>query len=81
LGTFLSEALAGQGRVILVTGGPGRGKTALLNAEPNRLAQGFRATLFHRTQGHPQFTIEMLHAMQKRGDLLQDPDRFWIEGM
>ena len=29
---FLQRALAGQGRVVFVTGGPGRGKTALLDA-------------------------------------------------
>jgi tetratricopeptide (TPR) repeat protein len=30
--TFLQSALNGRGRVIFITGGPGRGKTALLNA-------------------------------------------------
>jgi hypothetical protein len=32
LNGFLEQALAGQGRVVFVTGGPGRGKTALLDA-------------------------------------------------
>ncbi len=31
LGGFLEEVLKGQGRVVFVTGGPGRGKTALLD--------------------------------------------------
>jgi DNA-binding SARP family transcriptional activator len=53
---------------------------ALLDAGPNRLAQGFRATLFHRTEGHPLFTVELLRAMQGRGDLLRDEDGRWIEG-
>jgi DNA-binding SARP family transcriptional activator/tetratricopeptide (TPR) repeat protein len=53
---------------------------ALLDAEPNRLAEGFRATLFHRTEGHPLFTVELLRAMQERGDLLRDEDGCWIEG-
>ena len=53
---------------------------ALLDAEPNRLAEGFRAALFHRTGGHPLFTIELLRAMQERGDLLEDEDGGWIEG-
>ncbi len=53
---------------------------AILDAEPNRLAEGFRAALFRRTEGHPLFTIELLRAMQKRGDLLKDQDGCWIEG-
>ncbi len=53
---------------------------ALLDAEPNRLTRGFRDALFHRTEGHPLFTIELLHAMQDRGDLLEDEDGRWTEG-
>jgi adenylate cyclase len=53
---------------------------ALLDAEPNRLAEGFRAALFQRTEGHPLYTVELLHAMQERGDLVQDKDGCWIEG-
>ena len=32
LNAFIDAALTGQGRVIFITGGPGRGKTALLEA-------------------------------------------------
>ena len=39
---------------------------AFLDTEPNRLAEGFRAALFHRTEGHPLFTIELLRAMQEQ---------------
>jgi adenylate cyclase len=53
---------------------------ALLDAEPNRLAERFRAALFHRTEGHPLFTIELLRAMQERGDLVKDNEGCWIEG-
>jgi tetratricopeptide (TPR) repeat protein len=53
---------------------------ALLDAQPNRLAEGFRATLFQRTEGHPLFTVELLRAMQERGDLVMDRDGSWIEG-
>jgi tetratricopeptide (TPR) repeat protein len=53
---------------------------ALLDAEPNQLAEGFRATMFNRTEGHPLFAIELLRAMQEQGDLLQDEDGYWIEG-
>ena len=53
---------------------------ALLDIEPNRLGERFRAALFERTGGHPLFTIELLRAMQERSDLLKDPDGAWIEG-
>ena len=36
LDAFMDAALAGQGRVIFITGGPGRGKTALLDAFAQR---------------------------------------------
>ena len=53
---------------------------ALLDAEPNRLTKEFREALFQRTEGHPLFTVELLRAMQERGDLRKDEDGLWIEG-
>jgi DNA-binding SARP family transcriptional activator/tetratricopeptide (TPR) repeat protein len=55
---------------------------AFLGAERNRLGDEFRAALFKRTAGHPLFTVELLRAMQERGDLLQDAraDGAWIAG-
>ena len=53
---------------------------ALLDTEPNRLEEGFREALFHHTGGHPLFTIELLRAMEVRGDLVKDQDGIWIEG-
>jgi adenylate cyclase len=59
---------------------------ALLDSEPNRLAEGFRAALFRHTEGHPLFTVELLRAMQERGDLVRDPAMdgdgpgAWVEG-
>ena len=54
---------------------------AFLDAEPNRLGEDFRAALFHRTAGHPLFTIELLRSMQERGDLVRDEaDGAWIRG-
>ncbi len=54
---------------------------AFLDAEPNRLGEDFRAALFQRTAGHPLFTIELLRAMQERGDLVRDAtDGAWIQG-
>ncbi|MBL7201918.1 MAG: AAA family ATPase [Anaerolineae bacterium] len=54
---------------------------ALLDTEPNQLGEGFREALFHRTAGHPLFTIELLRALQERGDLVRsEADGAWIEG-
>jgi tetratricopeptide (TPR) repeat protein len=54
---------------------------AFLDAEPNRLNEDFRAALFHRTAGHPLFTIELLRSMQERGDLVRDEaDGAWTTG-
>jgi adenylate cyclase len=47
---------------------------------PNRLSEAFREALFQRTRGHPLFTVELLRAMQERGDLVQDAEGSWIEG-
>ena len=53
---------------------------ALLDIEPNRIEESFRTSLFERTGGHPLFTVEMLRAMQERGDLFRDDDGAWIAG-
>lgn len=52
---------------------------ALLDIERNQLGESFRTALVDRTGGHPLFTVEMLRAMQERGDLLRDADSTWIE--
>ncbi len=52
---------------------------ALLDTEPNRLGPGFRSLLFDRTGGHPLFTIELLRALQERGDLVQDASGYWMQ--
>jgi predicted ATPase len=51
-----------------------------LDTEPNRLSAGFRETLYQQTKGHPLFTVELLHGMQERGDLIQDSEGRWMEG-
>jgi DNA-binding SARP family transcriptional activator len=51
---------------------------AVLDAEPNQLGPEFREQLFERTRGHPLFTMELMRAMQTRGDLVCDPDLGWI---
>ena len=53
---------------------------ALLDSEPNTLSDEFRSTLYHRTSGHPLFTLEILRGMQARGDLVRDADGCWTEG-
>jgi ABC-type oligopeptide transport system substrate-binding subunit/predicted Ser/Thr protein kinase len=51
-----------------------------LDTEPNRLDENFRQALYRHTGGHPLFTIELLRAMQERGDLIRDEQGRWIEG-
>ena len=51
-----------------------------LGTEPHRLGEGFRRALYHHTSGNPLFTIELLRAMQERGDLVQDEQGRWVEG-
>jgi DNA-binding SARP family transcriptional activator len=52
---------------------------AILDIEPNRLGEKFRSAMHKRTGGHPLFTIELLNAMQDRGDLLKDRKGDWVE--
>jgi adenylate cyclase len=52
---------------------------ALLDIEPNRLSEQFREKLFGHTKGYPLFTIELLHYLQERGNLIRDQEGQWIE--
>jgi adenylate cyclase len=52
---------------------------AFLETEPNRLGEAFRRALFAHTGGHPLFTLELLRAMQERGDLVQDEEGRWVQ--
>jgi predicted ATPase len=51
----------------------------LLDVEPNQLDEAFRAAMFHHTEGHPLFTVELLRHMQERGNLVRDDRGRWIE--
>ncbi len=51
----------------------------ILDCEPNQLEEMFRKALYNHTGGHPLFTIELLRAMQERGDLVQK-DGNWVQG-
>ena len=50
---------------------------AWLDREPNRLDEGFRQALLHQTGGHPLFTIELVRALQERGDMVRDDVGAW----
>jgi tetratricopeptide (TPR) repeat protein len=52
---------------------------AMLDAEPNELGQAFRQALFHQTGGNALFTVELIRALQERGDLLRDGAGRWRE--
>ncbi len=52
---------------------------ALVDSQPNRLGSDFRRTLERITSGVPLFSIELLGAMQGRGDLVRNAAGEWIE--
>ncbi|MDX1415910.1 MAG: BREX system ATP-binding domain-containing protein [Candidatus Promineifilaceae bacterium] len=51
-----------------------------LDTEPNHLDERFRRALFQRTGGHALFTVELIRAMQERGNLVQDNEGYWCLG-
>jgi DNA-binding SARP family transcriptional activator/predicted ATPase len=51
-----------------------------LDTEQNRLDETFRDMLFKRTQGHALFTVELVAALQERGDLRRDAQGYWQQG-
>jgi DNA-binding SARP family transcriptional activator len=52
---------------------------AYVDSEPNRLGTGFRRALYDHTEGIPLFTVELLRSFERRGALVQDEARHWIE--
>lgn len=50
---------------------------ALVDMEPNRLGARFRDALFAQTGGHALFTVEIVHNLQARGELVQDEAGLW----
>jgi tetratricopeptide (TPR) repeat protein len=67
----LGQAMATEGQGFV---------NALLGTQPNRLGDAFRRALYAHTEGHPLFTVELLLAMQERGDLIRDAQGRWVEG-
>ncbi|HUS80978.1 MAG TPA: AAA family ATPase, partial [Armatimonadota bacterium] len=53
---------------------------ALLDSEPNRLDEAFRATLARHTGGNALFTVELLRSLQEHGDLERDEVGRWVAG-
>ena len=51
----------------------------LVDSEPNQLGDEFRHTLERVTGGIPLFSIELLRAMQERGDLRSNEHGQWVE--
>lgn len=49
-----------------------------LDTEANRFDAEFRRELHRHTAGHPLFTIELLRAMEARGDIVHDAEARWI---
>ena len=52
---------------------------AYLDSWPNNLGASFRDTLARHTGGNALFTVELVRAMQERGDLVRDGQGRWIE--
>ncbi len=50
-----------------------------LESEPNSLSSSFVGNLYHHTDGHPLFTVELLRNLQERGDLIRDDEGRWTE--
>jgi len=51
---------------------------AVVDSEPNRLDDGFRAALRRHTNGHALFTVELMRHLQENGKLVKDDAGDWI---
>ncbi len=50
---------------------------AYLDTEPNHLGEEFREHVWRYTGGNALFTVELLRALQERGDLFRDSEGYW----
>jgi predicted ATPase len=71
--------LSGRGDVLFQVGEGRLFVDRFLDSEANALDERFRQALYSRTQGHPLFTVELLRAMQQRGDLVRDQAGRWTQ--
>ena len=53
--------------------------TALLSTESDALSPEFAEALFRHTEGQPLFTVELLHSLVDRGDLVRTGNGIWQE--
>lgn len=51
-----------------------------LDSFPNDLCVEFRETLYHHTEGHALFTVEMVESMKRSGYLKRDEQQRWVTG-
>jgi predicted ATPase len=52
-----------------------------LDSEPNRFNQDFREKLYHHIGGNALFIVELLRALQERGELVRDITGHWMQGL
>ena len=50
---------------------------AYLDSEPNVFDEGFRGALWRQTGGQPLLTVELLHDLRERGDVVRAKDGRW----
>lgn len=67
----LGDLVAAEGRHFV---------NAYLDTQSTQLDEAFREAFFRQTGGHALFTVELLRAMQERGDLHQDEHGRWLKG-
>ncbi len=53
---------------------------AYVDIRPNGLGAGFREALYRHTGGNALFAVELMRAMQERGNLVRDGQGRWVEG-
>lgn len=53
---------------------------AYLESQLNHFDEAFRETLYRHTRGNALFTVELLHAMRMRDEVVQDNTGRWAQG-
>jgi len=74
------QAAFGEIEIDLMQSEGGAFVEALIDSEPNELDEDFRGLLHRQTGGNPLFTIELLRAMQLRGEIRRSDRGRWVEG-
>lgn len=77
---IVSEFRRRFGDIVLDLGqwGDRRFVESFLDSRPNRFDATFRNVLFHRTRGHPLFTVELWQDLVERGDIFRDGSGVWM---